>query len=137
MVRTWCFHCWGQSLISGQGTKILHSARCNQKKKKKKIEISSPYIVENTLVVPNCLQNKVNPLTECNGHDIFWYPGLIPRKTTALRSSLGGAVVAPLNSPWWELLVGKAAGEVGFLISVRMCRPWGGRNQVAALSRGK
>ena len=32
VVRTWCFHCWGLGLISGQGNKIPQTAWCSQKK---------------------------------------------------------------------------------------------------------
>ena len=35
-VRTQCFHCLGQGSIPGQGTKILITVQCAQKKKKRK-----------------------------------------------------------------------------------------------------
>lgn len=67
-----------------------------------KTEISPLYsTVENMLVAPNCFQNKVTPLTECIGHDIFMVTQkLTPQKTKALRNSLGGQVPALCGNGW-------------------------------------
>ena len=44
VVRTQCFCCWSPGSVPGQGTKIPHAVRYDQKKKKKQLNVAFCFV---------------------------------------------------------------------------------------------